>query len=49
MNIAHCPYGIFVTDKDGEVMVGYRTYPDGPMQAVEDLLAGIVAEATPNQ
>ncbi|MCA1776806.1 MAG: DUF302 domain-containing protein [Paracoccaceae bacterium] len=49
MNIAHCPYGIFVTDNDGEVMVGYRTYPDGPMQAVEDLLAEIVAEATPEQ
>jgi hypothetical protein len=45
MNIAHCPYGIFVAERDGAVMVGYRTYPDGPMEAVEDLLAGIVREA----
>jgi uncharacterized protein (DUF302 family) len=45
MNIAHCPYGIFVAEQNGAVMVGYRTYPDGPMEAVEDLLAGIVREA----
>ena len=45
MNVAHCPYGIFVTDKDGEVMVGYRTYPEGPMQEVQALLDGIVQEA----
>ncbi len=46
MNIAHCPYGIFVTDRDGQVMVGYRTYPEGPMQEVQALLADIVADAT---
>ncbi len=46
MNIAHCPYGIFVAENDNGVMIGYRDYPDGPMQKVEDLLAGIVAEAT---
>ena len=46
MNIAHCPYGIFVADRGDEVMVGYRDYPDGPMQKVEDLLAEIVAEVT---
>jgi uncharacterized protein (DUF302 family) len=45
MNIAHCPYGIFVAERDGAVTVGYRTYPDGTMEAVEDLLAGIVREA----
>lgn len=45
MNIAHCPYGIFVADKDGSVMIGYRTYPDGPMQEVQALLEGIVQDA----
>lgn len=45
MNIAHCPYGIFVTDMGGQVAIGYRDYPDGPMDKVEDLLAEIVAEA----
>lgn len=46
MNIMHCPYGIFVAEREGEVLVGYRPYPDGPMQKVEALLAKIVAEAT---
>jgi uncharacterized protein (DUF302 family) len=46
MNIAHCPYGIFVAERDGAVMIGYRDYPDGAMQKVEDLLSEIVAEAT---
>jgi len=45
MNIQHCPYGIFITEKDGTVQIGHRDYPDGPMDAVEDLLEGIVAEA----
>ncbi len=45
MNIAHCPYGIFVAENADGVMVGYRTYPEGPMQSVQDLLARIVAEA----
>jgi uncharacterized protein (DUF302 family) len=45
MNIAHCPYGIFVADKDGSVMIGYRDLPDGAMQVVEDLLNDIVQEA----
>ncbi len=46
MNIAHCPYGIFVAEKDGEVMVGYRNLPDGPMQEVQALLDEIAREAT---
>ncbi|WP_249219022.1 DUF302 domain-containing protein [Loktanella sp. SALINAS62] len=46
MNIVHCPYGIFVADQGGDVAVGYRSYPDGPMQAVQTLLSDIVAEAT---
>ena len=45
MNIAHCPYGIFVADRAGEVMVGYRTYPEGPMQEVQALLDEIAREA----
>ena len=49
MNIAHCPYGIFVAeDADGAVTIGYRDYPDGPMEKVEALLAEIVKEATEN-
>lgn len=45
MNIQHCPYGIFVAQKGGEVMIGHRDYPDGSMQAVDDLLEDIVMEA----
>ena len=45
MNIAHCPYGIFVAERGGEVMVGYRTYPEGEMQKVQSLLDEIVKEA----
>ncbi|WP_299029690.1 DUF302 domain-containing protein [uncultured Sulfitobacter sp.] len=48
MNIAHCPYGIFVASKEGEVMVGYRTYPAGPMQEVQALLDEIAREAVGN-
>lgn len=45
MNIVHCPYGIFVAENDEGVMIGHRSYPDGPMQKVQSLLAEIVAEA----
>ncbi len=45
MNIAHCPYGIFVAAQGDDVTIGYRTYPDGAMQQVQSLLADIVAEA----
>lgn len=45
MNLQHCPYGIFVANRDGEVTIGHRDYPDGSMDAVEALLAQIVAEA----
>jgi uncharacterized protein (DUF302 family) len=48
MNIAHCPYGIFVADHGGEILVGYRNYPEGPMQEVQALLDGIVNEALGN-
>jgi len=45
MNIQHCPYGIFVTEREGKVQIGYRDYPEGAMQKVEDMLGAIVAEA----
>ena len=45
MNIAYCPYGIFVTERDGEVLVGHRAYPDGEMQKVEALLTEIIQDA----
>ncbi|MBQ0804268.1 MULTISPECIES: DUF302 domain-containing protein [unclassified Sulfitobacter] len=44
-NIAHCPYGIFVTDTKGDVAIGYRTYPEGPMQEVQSLLDELVKTA----
>mgnify|MGYP001547372444 FL=1 len=45
LNIVHCPYGIFVAQVDGEVIVGHRAYPDGPMQEVEAVLDAIILEA----
>lgn len=45
MNIRHCPYGIFVEERDGAVQIGYRTYPEGEMQVVQSLLDGIVQSA----
>jgi uncharacterized protein (DUF302 family) len=45
MNIAHCPYGVFVAERAGEVMIGYRTYPEGAMQEVQALLDEIAREA----
>lgn len=45
VNIAFCPYGIFVSDRAGEITVGYRNYPQGAMQKVQALLDGIVKEA----
>ncbi len=45
LNIAHCPYGIYVADRAGEVTVGYRHYPEGVMQEVQALLDDIAREA----
>jgi len=45
MNIAYCPYAIFVYEREGEVMVGYRNMPEGEMQKVQSLLDDIVNEA----
>ncbi len=45
MNIAHCPYSIFVADQEGKVVIGYRNYPDGVMKSVQAMLEGIVQKA----
>lgn len=45
MNLAFCPYGIFVADRGGDVIIGYRKYPEGAMQEVQALLEEIVLEA----
>lgn len=45
MNIAHCPYTIFVMDRDGKVSIGYRNMPEGPMQEVQAMLDEIVKAA----
>ncbi|OWU83450.1 hypothetical protein ATO6_18575 [Oceanicola sp. 22II-s10i] len=45
LNVGYCPYGIFVFENEDGVKIGYRTYPDGPMDVVEDLLKDIVEEA----
>lgn len=45
MNIAFCPYGIFVAERGEDVMIGYRNYPEGEMQKVQDLLDEIVQDA----
>jgi uncharacterized protein (DUF302 family) len=48
LNLQHCPYRIFLMarpDAPGEVVVGHPRYPDGPMDAVNQLLDGIIAEA----
>ncbi|MEL7116244.1 MAG: DUF302 domain-containing protein [Pseudomonadota bacterium] len=44
-NIAHCPYGIYVAETAAGITIGRRDYPDGPMEAVEDLLDKIIASA----
>lgn len=45
LNIAQCPYGIYVADRAGEVTIGYRHYPEGAMQEVQALLDDITREA----
>ena len=47
MNIAFCPYGIFIFEKASEkgVTIGYRRMPEGEMQEVDALLHDIVREA----
>lgn len=45
MNIAFCPYGVFVFEAEGAVTIGYRNLPEGEMQAVQALLDEIAREA----
>lgn len=45
LNIAHCPYGIYVADRAGEVTIGFRNYPAGVMQEVQAFLDDITREA----
>jgi len=48
MNIAYCPYDIFIAERansEGEVIIGYRSFPEGEMQKIQDLLDGIVRAA----
>ena len=45
MNIANCPYGIFVQDMGGEVSIGYRVMPEPSMAPVQALLDEIAREA----
>lgn len=45
MNIAFCPYGVFVADQGGEVTIGYRKQPEGVMQEIETLLDDIAKGA----
>ena len=47
-NVAFCPWGVFVSDRDGEVTVGYRNFPEGEMQQVQALLDEIAQEAVGN-
>ena len=48
MNIAYCPYNIFVAvspDQPDQTMIGYRAFPEGPMQEVQALLDSITRTA----
>lgn len=48
MNLQFCPYRIFVMerpDAPGEITVGHPVYPDGAMDAVNQLLDGIIDAA----
>lgn len=48
MNLKYCPYNIFVAqmpDAPDETIIGFRTFPEGPMQEVQTLLDDIVKSA----
>ncbi|WP_407936314.1 DUF302 domain-containing protein [Litorivita pollutaquae] len=48
MNIRFCPYDIFVAqmpDDPDHVTIGYRAFPEGPMQEVQALVDTIVRSA----
>ena len=46
MNVQFCPYDIFVAQRPGEpVIIGYRPFPEGEMQEIQDLLDTITRAA----
>jgi len=48
MNIRFCPYDIFIAqmpDTPDQTIIGYRAFPEGPMQEVQALLDTIVRSA----
>lgn len=48
MNVQYCPYHVFAyvrPEQPDVTVVGYRTFPDGPMKEVEALLDSIAREA----
>ncbi|MEX5577943.1 DUF302 domain-containing protein [Pseudophaeobacter sp. A-200-2] len=47
MNIMFCPYDIFVAQIPGEeeITIGFRAFPEGEMQVIQELLDGIAREA----
>jgi len=46
MNIRFCPYDIFVMQQPGQdVVIGYRSFPEGEMQQVQSLLDRITKSA----
>lgn len=48
MNLRFCPYDIFVAqmpDNPDQTVIGYREFPEGPMQEVQALLDTIVRSA----
>lgn len=48
MNIRFCPYDIFVAELPGDgdqVMIGFRSFPEGAMKEVEALLDDIARSA----
>ena len=47
-NVQYCPYTIFayeVPENPGVITVGFRDYPEGSMDQVEEMLSGIVKDA----
>lgn len=46
MNVQFCPYDIFVAQRPGEqVMIGYRPFPQGEMQEIQQLVDSIARAA----
>jgi uncharacterized protein (DUF302 family) len=49
MNLQYCPYRIFVAERPeapGTIIVGHEVYPHGVMDKVNQLLDGIIRDAT---